>query len=226
MIIFDVPEPDNTPEIVSVVKKEASRCDYIVIASITGSSALQVAAAAPKKPIVCVTCPQGIFWEVEKMYTDLFDSNQGLKTIRYQWRREGKSRIPMEITADNKEKLDVSRIPVVKGTIPFFGPNFSIRLHLRQVTSLDIIAKTLELISPGTLVVLECVLMATDAGVIPEGVRILACAGTERGLDTCWIIRSATSANLFHPEYGARLIELLAKPGIAETPDISIEYHR
>jgi len=59
MIIFDVPEPDNTPEIVSVVKKEASRCDYIVIASITGSSALQVAAAALKKTNCLCHLPTG-----------------------------------------------------------------------------------------------------------------------------------------------------------------------
>ena len=124
----------------------------------------------------------------------------------------------MEVTNGNRVKLDELGIPVVRGTIPFFGPSFSIRLHLNQVTSLDIIAKTLELISPGTLVGLESVLMATDAGVIPEGVRVLACAGTERGLDTAWIIRSAASANLFHPEYGVKLIELLAKPGNSRDP--------
>lgn len=226
MIVFDIPGPDNTQEIVRIVKREASRCDYIVIASITGLSALQVAAALPGKPIVCVTCPQGMFWEVNQMDKDLFETNPGLKSIRDEWRREGRNRIPMEITPENQVKLNELEIPVIKGTIPFFGPSFSIRLHLNQVTSLDIIAKTLELISPGTLVSLECVLMATDAGVIPEGVRVLACAGTERGLDTAWIIRSAASANLFHPELGVRFIELLAKPGIAETPDISIEYLR
>lgn len=226
MIVFETPGPDNTPALVNVVKREASRCDYIVVASITGSSALQVAAASPEKPVICVTCPQGMFWEVDQMDRDLFATNPGLKSIRDEWRREGKSRVPMEITGDNQKKLDDLKIPVVKGTIPFFGPSFSIRLHLRQVTSLDIIAKTLELISPGTLVGLECVLMATDAGVIREGARVLACAGTERGLDTAWIIRSATSANLFHPEHGVRLIELLAKPGIAETPDITIDYLR
>lgn len=226
MIVFDTPGPDNTPEIVSIVKREASRCDYIVIASITGTSALQVAAASPGKPIVCVTCPQGMYWEVNEMDKDLFSTNPGLKSIRDEWRKEGRSRVPMEVTNGNRVKLDELGIPVVRGTIPFFGPSFSIRLHLNQVTSLDIIAKTLELISPGTLVGLESVLMATDAGVIPEGVRVLACAGTERGLDTAWIIRSAASANLFHPEYGVKLIELLAKPGIAETPNISIEYLR
>jgi hypothetical protein len=226
MIVFTSPGPENTSEVANIVKREAFRSDYIVVASITGSSALQIAAKSPGKPIICVTCPQGMYWEVDHMNHDLFATNPGLKEIRDEWIREGKSRIPMEITADNQKKLDALQIPVVRGTIPFFGPSFSIRLHLRQVTSLDIIAKTLELISPGTLVGLECVLMATDSGIIPEGVRVMACAGTERGLDTCWIIRSATSANLFHPERGARLIELLAKPEIAEIPDISIEYLR
>ena len=75
MIVFDTPGPDNTPEIVSIVKREASRCDYIVIASITGTSALQVAAASPGKPIVCVTCPQGMYWEVNEMDKDLFSTN-------------------------------------------------------------------------------------------------------------------------------------------------------
>jgi hypothetical protein len=48
------------------------------------------------------------------------------------------------------------------------------RLHLRKTTSLDIVAKTLELISPGTLVCMEAVLMATDAGFIPEGELVYA----------------------------------------------------
>jgi uncharacterized protein len=226
MIVFDLPGPDNTRAIVDIVKKEANRCDFVVVASITGSSALQVAAGLPEKPVICVTCPQGMNWEVDQMDQDLFATNPGLKRIRDEWRHEGKTRVPMDITSDNREKLSELNIPVVKGTIPFFGPSFSIRLHLGQVTSLDIIAKTLELISPGTLVGLECVLMATDAGVIPEGARILTCAGTERGLDTAWIMRSAASANIFHSEKGVRLIELLAKPGIAVTPGISIEYLR
>ena len=85
-------------------------------------------------------------------------------------------------------------------------------------------AKTLELISTGTLVCLESVLMSVDAGVIPEGQELLALAGTERGLDTAWVIRSSASANLFHPTKGAKFIELLAKPGISPSPHINIEY--
>jgi hypothetical protein len=87
-------------------------------------------------------------------------------------------------------------------------------------------AKTLELISTGTLVCLEAVLMAVDAGIVPEGTPVLAAAGTECGLDTAWVIRGSASANLFHPSKGARFVELLSKPGISLAPDINIDYLR
>lgn len=100
------------------------------------------------------------------------------------------------------------------------------RLHLNHTNSLDVVAKTLELISTGTLVCLEMVLMAVDAGAIPDGEEVVALAGTERGLDTAWTIRSSSSAALFDPEKGARFVELLAKPRISKMPDVAIEYLR
>jgi hypothetical protein len=68
--------------------------------------------------------------------------------------------------------------------------------------------------------------MAVDASIIPENEEVLALAGTERGLDTAWVIKSSASANLFHPSKGCRFIELLAKPGISLQPDMNIEYLR
>ena len=68
--------------------------------------------------------------------------------------------------------------------------------------------------------------MSVDAGAIPEGVNVLALAGTERGLDTAWVIRSSASASLFHPTKGARFVELLAKPGVSLIPDVAIDYLR
>jgi hypothetical protein len=87
-------------------------------------------------------------------------------------------------------------------------------------------AKTLELISTGTLVCLESVLMATDAGIVPEEKLVLACAGTERGLDTAWTARSCASANMFHHSRGFRFVECLAKPGISLIPRIDMKYLR
>jgi hypothetical protein len=165
-------------------------------------------------------------WKVDQMDTGVFAEIPELAQLRDGWRREGLESVPMTVTPEHKQRLDALNVAVIQGTIPFFGPSFSIRLHLEKTTALDVIAKTLELISPGTLVGMECVLMAVDAGAIPEGEEVLALAGTERGLDTAWIIKSCASANLFHPTKGCRFVELLAKPRLALQPDISIDYLR
>jgi hypothetical protein len=91
---------------------------------------------------------------------------------------------------------------------------------------MDVVAKTLELISTGTLVCLEAVMMATDAGVIPEGELVYTTAGTEMGLDTAWIVKSCASANIYHPSKGFRFVECLAKPALAMTPSINVGYLR
>ncbi len=226
MKVFERPGPVNTEDIIEIAKTASSKYEYIVVASITGDSAIKLAGILPGKKIVCVTCPQGMNWEVDKMNAGPFADIAELALIRDKWTNQGLLKVPMTITPDNKIMLDKLNIKIVQGTIPFFGPSFSMRVHLQKVTGLDLMAKTLELISTGTLVCLECVLMSVDAGVIPEGEKVLALAGTERGLDTAWIIRSSASANLFHPAKGARFVELLAKPGVSLIPDVAIEYLR
>lgn len=226
MIVFERPGPVNTDAVINVLKNASSKSNYIIIASITGESAINVAENIKNKKIICVTCPQGMYWEINEMNKDLFSRIPELREKRDEWIKKGISRVPMNITEENKVKLDELNVEIVRGTIPFFGPTFSMRLHLEKITSLDVIAKTLEMISPGTLVSMESVLMATDAGIIPEDELVLACAGTEMGLDTAWILKSCASANLFHPKKGFRFVELLAKPGIALNPDISIDYIR
>lgn len=226
MIIFDRPGPINTRKVLDILKESSHRVDYIIVASITGESAIKIARKIKDKRIVCVTCPQGMYWEVNQMEGNLFTEIPELKRKRDEWVKKGLIRVPMNITEENKAKLKDLNVEIVKGTIPLFGPSFSMRLHLEKITSLDVMAKTLEMISPGTLVSMESVLMATDAGIIPEGELVLTCAGTEMGLDTVWILRSCASSDLFHPSKGFRFVELLAKPGIALNPDIKIEYLR
>ena len=226
MKVFERPGPVNTDEIIDILKNASCEVEYIVVASITGNSAIKIAEKIKNKKIICVTCPQGMYWEVNEMDKDLFAEIPELREERDKWIKKGLQRVPMNITEENKIKLDKLNVEVVRGTIPLFGPTFSMRLHIQKITSLDVMAKTLELISPGTLVSMESVLMATDAGIIPEDELVLACAGTEMGLDTAWVLKSCASANLFHPSKGFRFVELLAKPGIALNPDINIEYLR
>ena len=226
MKVFEKPGPANTDEVVEICKVASPRTDYVVVASITGASALKIAEKIKDRKIVCVTCPQGMYWQVNEMKGDLFEEIPELKMRRDEWLKKGLERVPMNITEENRLKLNELGVEIVRGTIPLFGPTFSMRLYLHKTTALDVIAKTLELISTGTLVCLESVLMATDAGAIPEGKRVLACAGTEMGLDTAWILRSSASANLFHPFKGFRFIELLAKPGVALIPNLNVRYIR
>lgn len=226
MEVFERPGPVNTDKVIEILEDASLEVNYIVVASITGDSALKIAERIKNKKIICVTCPQGMYWEVNEMDKDLFAEIPELKEKRDEWIKNGLKRVPMNITEENRSKLNELNVEVVRGTIPLFGPTFSMRLHLQKITSLDVMAKTLELISPGTLVSMESVLMATDAGVIPEDELVFACAGTEMGLDTAWVLKSCASANLFHPSKGFRFVELLAKPGIALNPDINIEYLR
>jgi uncharacterized protein len=226
MRVFERPGPVNTDEVIEIAKAVSSKYEQIVVASITGDCALKAADSITDKEVICVTCPQGMSWEVDKMDEGPFATIPELAQIRSAWTEQGLTRVPMGITRANRAKLGNLNVKIVQGTIPFFGPSFSIRVHLQKVTGLDLMAKTLELISTGTLVCLECVLMSVDAGVIPEGQEVLALAGTERGLDTAWVIRSSASANLFHPSKGVRFIELLAKPGVSLVPDVDIEYLR
>lgn len=227
MIAFERPGPSNTEKVIEVVSSAAlSRCRHVVIASVTGASALKASQTIRDKKIVCVTCPQGMHWEVAHMRTGPFAEIPELAAIRDRWTAQGLDRVPMGIDARTRKALEDNGVTIVRGTIPFFGPSFSMRLHMNHTNSLDIVAKTLELISTGTLVCLESVLMAVDGGAVPEGDEVLALAGTERGLDTAWTIRSSSSATLFHPETGARFVELLAKPRMSKLPDVAIEYLR
>ncbi|MFB3888877.1 MAG: hypothetical protein ACE14S_05250 [Candidatus Bathyarchaeia archaeon] len=226
MKVFERPGPVNTDAVVGIAKNSTSNVDYVVVASITGSSAVKVAEKIRDKKVVCVTCPQGMFWHVTEMKTDVFAEIPELKAERDEWAKKGLNKVPMSITEENKAKLEALGVEVVRGSIPLFGPSFSMRVHLQKITSLDIMAKTLELISTGTLVCMETVLMTVDSGVIPEEQTVLACAGTERGLDTAWIVRSCASANLFHPSRGFRFVECLAKPRIAAIPRVNVGYIR
>ncbi len=226
MKVFQRPGPVNTAETISILADAPSDLRYLVVASVSGDSAVRVAERIKNRKVVCVTTPQGMFWEVNAMNADLFNEIPELRARREEWVKKKLDRVPLGVTEENKRKLTALGVEIVRGTIPLFGPSFSMRLHLRKTTDMDVVAKTLELISTGTLVCMESVMMATDAGVIPEDELVYVTAGTEMGLDTAWIVKGCASANMYHPTRGFRFVELLAKPGLALTPGINVNYLR
>jgi hypothetical protein len=71
-----------------------------------------------------------------------------------------------------------------------------------------LVAQTLRRFGEGTKVCCEIVMMAADAGLIPEGQEVVAVAGTGRGADTVTVMRSAASKRFLD----LRVLEILAKP--------------
>lgn len=105
MKVFERPGPVNTEDIVNIIKN-SSNIDYMVVASITGDSALKIAKEVKNKKIICVTSPQGMYWEVDGMNKDLFAEIPELKEKRDEWVEKGLNNVPMNITDENKAKLE------------------------------------------------------------------------------------------------------------------------
>ena len=71
-----------------------------------------------------------------------------------------------------------------------------------------IIAFALRRVGEGIKVGCEIVMMASDAGLIPEDREVIAVAGTGRGADTVSLIRSRVSKRFLE----LKVLEILAKP--------------
>jgi uncharacterized protein len=71
-----------------------------------------------------------------------------------------------------------------------------------------IVAQALRRFGEGAKVCCEIVMMAVDAGLVPEGEEVFSVAGTARRADTVLLIRSAASKRFFD----LKVLEILAKP--------------
>ena len=69
-------------------------------------------------------------------------------------------------------------------------------------------ANLLRCFSQGVKVCFEIVLMATDAGLLTRGEKVIAVAGTGRGSDTALVIQASSSQNLTK----LRINEIICKP--------------
>ena len=103
MKVFERPGPVNTESIVDIIKEESSKYKYIVVASVSGESALRVAAETKGNNVVCVTCPQGMNWETDKMKSGPFADIPELKSKRDGWISKGLKQVPMQVTEKNKQ---------------------------------------------------------------------------------------------------------------------------
>ncbi|HNW46432.1 MAG TPA: pyruvate kinase alpha/beta domain-containing protein [Thermotogota bacterium] len=123
---------------------------------------------------------------------------------RYGFREAGKNEIPDE----TQKKIRDRGYGLFFGTHLFTGLEKAVSNAYGGAYPHRLIADTLRIFSPGTKVLFEDTVMATDAGLVAPNRWVVAAGGTGRGLDTAMVIKSAHSDLFFQ----IRIREILCLP--------------
>ena len=168
---WEKPGPKNTQGTIELALKRARELGikYVVVASSTGRTALQVAEAAGDLNICCITYHVG------------FDG-------------PGKDRMP----AETKEALMGKGVKLLTTTHLLAGVDRAIRNKFGGIYPSEIMAHTLRMLGQGIKVCIEISGMALDGGLIPYGEEIVAIAGSGKGADSAVIILPAHSNHFFN----------------------------
>lgn len=113
-----------------------------------------------------------------------------------------------ELSDDIKVKIIANGARIYTGTILTHSIETSLASKFSGIYPAMIIAQALRRFGEGAKVCCEIVMMAVDAGLIPEGEEVIAVAGTGYGADTVMVLKSAASKRFLE----LKVLEILAKP--------------
>jgi len=187
---------------------------FVVVASLTGDSAVKVAEAFRDfdVTIVSVRYLPGGTWTVKEEPYGAYETIPELRKMRQEWIKKGLERVPIEYSKKNLEKLEKLSVKIVGGTPTLWSVDRSLMAKYGGVSPQEIINETLRLIGPGLRVCVEVALMAADNGAIPTNQEAIVMAGTERGLDTAVVIKPSISVKVFDLHEGMEIREIICKP--------------
>jgi len=182
---FEKPGKENTETVLKLVKKyaETKGIKDIVVASTTGETGVKASKILKGFNVVVVTHHFG-------------------------FRQPG----AQELLEENRKKILENSAKIFTATHALSGVERAVRKTFDTMMPLELIAHTLRLFGEGTKVCVEIVIMAVDAGLIPEGTEVIAMAGTGHGTDTALVIKSASASRFFDLE----VREVIAKPRTKE----------
>jgi hypothetical protein len=180
---FEKPGPDNTEQCLEIVSGLIKESDlrHIVIASTYGDTGQLFAEA-------------------------LKDKNLNLIVITHCYGFKEPNSI--ELTKEAGERIRAAGAKIYTGTMITHSLETALAKSFSGVYPTLLVAQSLRRFSEGIKVCCEMIMMAADAGLIPEGEEIIAVAGTGRGADTVAIIRSAVSKRFLN----LKVLEIPAKP--------------
>lgn len=169
-VYFAAPGPDNTDRALALVAKRAQALDIqtVLVATTSGATGLRAARSLSSLNIVAVTHSAGF-------------------------------REPYAVEHDPEivGQIEALGATVLTTTHAFGGVGRAVRKKLGTYETEEIIAYTLRRFGEGMKVAAEITLMASDAGLVPEGDPIIAVAGTGRGSDTAVILQPTHAQTFF-----------------------------
>lgn len=197
ILYFEKPGSHNTDSVVQVVKERMEDGDikYVVVASISGQTALKVAEEL-RGLDVFVVCISG------------FPGWLSIHGIEYPF-----------VRGEIRERLEKLNVPIVDKT-PSTLSGDTIDYGLARygyIPASWVMAETLEAVGGyGLKTAVEAILMATDCGVVPPSTNVVSVAGTDKGADTAIIAKSTFSAWTFSEDSNRRfqILEILAMPRV------------
>jgi hypothetical protein len=183
VIYFDKPGRDNTKACLDAAKAAVGEFGYrhVVVASTAGDTGL--------------------------MFSEAFKgsgANLVVITHSHGFREPNETEMPENV----REKIRGNGARVSTGTMVTHSLDTAFSKKFSGSYLTQIVANTLRRFGEGAKVCCECVMMAVDAGLVPEGEEVLAVAGTARGADTVTVIKSAASKRFLE----LKVLEFVAKP--------------
>lgn len=113
-----------------------------------------------------------------------------------------------EMPEDTRVRLIAAGVRVLTTTHLLAGVDRGVRNQFGGVYPAEIIAQTLRMLGQGLKVCVEVAVMASDAGLIPEGAEVVAIGGSGSGADTAAVIVPAHASHFF----ATRIKEIICKP--------------
>lgn len=171
----------NTEVTLKAVKKRAEELGVknIVVSSTRGGTALKVLEHFKGYNVVVVTHVAG-FKETGKI----------------------------EMSDETVEEIKAKGGKVLTTVHGFGGVASAVYKKFNTIESPLLIANVLRMFGQGMKVVVECIAMASDAGLLPMDEEVISIAGTGKGCDTAVLAKPAHSGNIFD----LYVKEIIAKP--------------
>ena len=195
ILYFDEPGPQNTDAVIGAVVDRLADggIRHVVVASITGETALKVAEKLRGREF-SVVCVSG------------FPGWISMRNVEHPF-----------VRGELREKLEGLSVLIVDRTpSTFSGDTIDYGLaRYGYIPASWFVAETLEAVGGyGLKTAVEVVLMATDCGAIPAFTEVIAIAGTDRGADTAIIAKSTYSPFMFsgNAERRFQILEIIAMP--------------